>query len=140
MIGFEPETPYGHRVANRLATERVAWLVTVDGRGTPQPLPIWFLWDGKTILIYSQPETAKLRNLARSDRASLHLNSDAYGDDIVVLTGTAAVDESAPPASDVPAYIEKYADGLRSLGMTPEAFAASYSVPIRFRPRKVRGW
>ena len=42
----DPSTEFGARVARRLDEEVVAWLTVVDGAGTPQPAPIWFLWDG----------------------------------------------------------------------------------------------
>ena len=57
----------------------------------------------------------------------------------MILSAEAAVDLDAPPAYDVPAYIEKYADGLKSISMTPESFAAAYSVPVRLRPTGLRG-
>ena len=56
-----------------LATDVVAWLTTVAADGTPQSSPISFLWDGPTIFFYSQPDTPKLRNLARSPRVSFTL-------------------------------------------------------------------
>ena len=59
---------------------------------------------------------------------------------VVVLTGTAEIEPSAPAADQNPAYIEKYADGIASINMTPESFAATYSVPIRVTPSKVRGF
>ena len=42
----DPSTTFGARVERRLRDEPVAWLTLVDPRGTPQPAPIWFLWDG----------------------------------------------------------------------------------------------
>jgi PPOX class probable F420-dependent enzyme len=52
---IDPSTDFGARVARRLADETIGWLVTVDAEGTPQPSPVWYLWDGETILIYSNP-------------------------------------------------------------------------------------
>lgn len=137
---IDTSTDFGQRVAQRLASEQVAWLTTVDGAGVPQPAPIWFLWDGETALIYSQPKQAKIRNVERSGQASLNFNSDFHGGDVVVLTGKAEIDASAPPADQNPAYVEKYADGFASINMSPEAFAATYSVALRVTPTKVRGF
>jgi PPOX class probable F420-dependent enzyme len=78
-FALDPSTEFGARVARRLADELIGWLVTVNGRGAPQPSPIWFLWDEGAILLYSQPETAKLRNIAANPRVAMHLPADAVG-------------------------------------------------------------
>ena len=136
---FDTTTEFGQRVARRLGEERIGWLTTVDPDGTPQPSPIWFLWDGETILIYSQPNTPKLRNIERSGKVAFNLDGDGRGGDIVILTGEARIDRDAPPAKDYPEYLEKYRQGLERIGMTPEQFTASYSVAIRLTPARLRG-
>lgn len=140
MSIIDTSTDFGQRAARRLDEEQVAWLVTIDGSGTPQPVPIWFIWDGESALIYSQPNQAKIRNIERSGRASLNFNSDFHGGDVVVLTGAAEVDTAAPSVDQNPAFVEKYAEGFVSIDMTPETFAASYSVPLRVTPTKLRGF
>jgi PPOX class probable F420-dependent enzyme len=138
MIDFT--TTFGKRVLKRLKTEKVIWLVTVGPDRTPQPRPVWFLWDGDTFLIYSQPEAHKIRHLERGNRVALHLNSDAEGDDVVVFTGEARVDTDAPPARDVPAYLAKYRKGIAGLDSTPEGFSRDYSVALRVTPTSLRGY
>ena len=136
---LDTTTEFGQRVQRRLRDETVGWLTTVGADGTPQPSLIWFLWDGETILIYSQPNTPKLRNIERSPQVALNLDGDGRGGDIVILTGEARVDRDAPGAGDHPEYLEKYRQGIERIGMTPEQFARSYSVPIRMTPAKLRG-
>jgi PPOX class probable F420-dependent enzyme len=132
-------TEFGARAARRLETDLIGWLVTVrDGR-VPQPIPVWFLWDDGSCLIYSRPGTAKLRNLAANPAASLHLDGDGRGGDIVILTGEARVVTDVPPADRVPKYLEKYRTGIKRIGMTPESFAAAYSVAIRVTPTRLEG-
>lgn len=140
MSVIDTSSDFGQRVAKRLADEQVVWLATVDSSGTPQPNPVWFIWDGQTALIYSQPNQAKIRNVERSGHASLNFNSDFHGGDVVILAGTAQVETGAPAADQNPAFIQKYADGIASINLTPESFAAAYSVPIRVTPTKVRGF
>lgn len=134
-----PDTPFGWRVRNRLETEIVAWLTTVRFDGMPQSSPIWFWWDDETILIYSKDDTARLRNLERSPAASFHFDGNGRGGDIVVLEGTAGVSED-PPASEVPAYQEKYREEIPRIGHDPGSFSIAYPVPVRFTPRRLRGF
>ncbi len=139
-MAFEIDTgtTFGARVAERLEHELIAWLTTVNRAGAPVPIPVWFLWDGDSFLIYSQPATPKLRNIAANPNVSLHFNSDGSGDDIAVVTATAA--ESGDPRADgVPAYIAKYRSLIDGYDWTPESFASDYSVPIRLTPTRLRG-
>jgi len=126
-------------VQERIEQDAVVWLVTVDANGTPQPSPVWFLWEADSMLIFSQPDTPKLRNIARSPRVAVHFDGDANGNDIVVMTGSAAIESSGPAATDIPTYITKYGEGIAGEGMTNESFAKEYSVPIRVTPEKLRG-
>jgi PPOX class probable F420-dependent enzyme len=66
---FDTTTEAGGRADRRLREEEVAWLTTVRSDGQPQSVPIWFLWDGETCLIYSQPGRQKLKNITRIPRA-----------------------------------------------------------------------
>src|SRR5918992_3063836 len=133
-VVIDPETEVGERVAARLRDELVAWLVTVAPDGTPVPTPVWFLWDGETLLLYSQPGKPKLRHIEVNPRVALALRTDELGDDLAVITGDAEVEDSAPAAFEVPSYIEKYRDEIARQGADPESFSAAYSVPIRIRP------
>src|SRR4051794_24730378 len=92
---------FGSRAAKRLDTEIVIWLTTVSADGTPQPTPVWFLWENETVLIYSQANQAKLRNIQRNPKVALHFDSDGTGGNIVVITGEARIDPQAPPANAV---------------------------------------
>jgi PPOX class probable F420-dependent enzyme len=137
---IDPATEKGVRADARLRDEHVAWLVTVGADGTPLPTPVWFLWDGETVLVYSQREKPKLRHIAANPRVALAMRTDELGDDIVVITGDAAVDPFAPAADQLPGYVEKYGDLIARLGADPAGFAGEYSVPIRIRPTKLRAW
>jgi PPOX class probable F420-dependent enzyme len=139
-VTVEKATRTGTRVARRLRSETIVWLTTVRQDGMPQPSPVWFLWDGSEFLIYSQPKKPKLRNIKRNKRVALHLNSDESGGEVAAFAGEARIDSRAPSAKDVPEYVEKYARGIRSIGMDPDSFSKSYSVAIRVRPTTVRAW
>jgi PPOX class probable F420-dependent enzyme len=139
-FAIDTDTPFGQRAQRRLQEEKVAWLITTSEDGTPQPIPVWFLWDGpSSFLLYSKPGTAKLRNLAERPRVALHLDGNGEGGDIVVVLGAAAVTQD-PPAHEHPAYVEKYAGFIERNSWTPESFAADYSVPVRIEATRLRGF
>lgn len=136
----DPSTEFGARVARRLTEEAVAWLTLVDAGGTPQPAPIWFLWDGDTALIYSAGQAKRLAHLRANPRVSLSLDSNGRGGDIVVLTGEIVDAPGEPAVPGNPAYLEKYGASIAARSWrTPEVFAETFSVPLRFRPARVRG-
>lgn len=139
MLNVDLSTEYGLRVERRLRNDRIGWLTTVGVDDTPQPSPIWFLWDGFTLLIYSRAGTPRLANIARHPRVSLNLDGDGRGGDVVVLTGTCRPDPDAPPVDAHPAYLAKYREGILRLGLTAEGFAAAYPVAIRMTPTQLRG-
>ena len=43
-MGFEIDTSteFGAKVASRIEEQKLAWLTTIDSKGTPQPNPVWF--------------------------------------------------------------------------------------------------
>ncbi len=45
------------------------WLTTVRSDGQPQSVPVWFLWDGETFVVYSRPGQQKLKNIGSNARA-----------------------------------------------------------------------
>jgi PPOX class probable F420-dependent enzyme len=134
-------TEFGARADRRLRTDEIGWFTTVRADGTPVPVPVWFVWDGETILLYSQPKAGKVRNIAANPRASLHLDTDRHGNDMVVVTGVARVDPTTPAATFVPAYVDKYRARIdESFGGRTEELAADYSMPIRMVPDRISGF
>jgi len=123
-----------------LASETIIWLTTVGSDLTPQPRPVWFAPDGDDILIYSQPKAAKVAHIRKHPNVALHFNTDQWGSDetVVVLTGTTTLEPDNSKSPLLPAYVKKYKKDMAELGMTPEQFAASYSVSIRVKVTDVR--
>ncbi len=136
---IDESTEFGARAARRLRDEHLAWLTTVSPAGAPQPVPVWFLWEGgESALLYSRPDTPKLRNINRNPHVTLHLDGNGRGGDIVVCHGSAAV-SGDPPADEIAGYVEKYAAFIERNGWTPASFAVDYSVPVRIAITRVRG-
>jgi PPOX class probable F420-dependent enzyme len=134
-----PDTEFGTRAARHLADDVVAWLTLVDASGTPQPAPVWFLWDGSSILVYSHGEAKRLAHLRANPNVALHFDSEGAGAHVVVLTGGATVEEDTYPVHENPDYLAKYGERITGGWGTAEHFASIYSVPVRIRPKRVRG-
>jgi PPOX class probable F420-dependent enzyme len=140
MIDFSSE--FGQRVKQRLAEAYFVWFTTTGADLTPQPRPVWFVWEGESFLIFSQPGAHKVAHIRQRPNVALHFNTTDEGGDenVIVFTGSAELDPGAPPAHEVLTYFEKYAEGIAALGMTPGEFSREYSLAIRVRPEKMRGW
>jgi PPOX class probable F420-dependent enzyme len=101
---------------------------------------VWFLWDGKTVLIFSQPQKQKVRNLRKNAHVSLALDETKQGNDVVIVEGTAELLDDPNLSVVLPAYVEKYGAIMQSMGWTPEAMAADYSQGFRVTPTKFKSW
>src|SRR5215210_3090332 len=106
------------RVEQRLQQEQIIWLTTVNAEGQPQSSPVWFLWDNGTFLHHSKADQ-KVRNITRHPWVALHLN-DRHGGYVVSIEGTAEVLPGDSATNVQPAYLDKYGDGIKGLGLTPE--------------------
>lgn len=132
---------FGRTVKRLLKDQYVLWLTTMDSNLTPQPRPVWFIWDNDSFLIFSKPDAYKVRHIAKNPNVALHFNTDETGDKhVIVFTAEARMDVNCPPAHKVTAYFKKYKTGTTDLDMTPEEFSAQYSTAIRITPANVRGW
>lgn len=136
------KSKFGRVAMRRLKREYFIWLTTMDSNGTPQPRPVWFIWENGSIVIYSQARAYKLTHIRKHPEVALHFNSsdDRGESQIVVITGSAAIDATCPPANVNRAYLRKYRDGIKRLGATPDQFAGEYAVAMRITPEKLRGW
>ena len=136
------KTKFGRAAVKQLRGEYFIWLTTVDPGGTPQPRPVWFIWENDSFLIYSQAKAHKLKHIRKNPQVSLHFNSaDAKGEErIIVFAGKARIDRKSLPAHKHRAYLKKYKAGIFGLNTTLEQFAGEYSVAIRITPAKLRGW
>ena len=118
----------------------VGWFTSVAPDGRVQTSPISFLWDGETVLFYSKPDAPKVRNIAANPQVAFCLNTDEYGDRIVVIEGTAEVDATVPPWIDNPAMVAKYREPLAHWELDQDEASRDFSVAIRIRPARVRAW
>jgi PPOX class probable F420-dependent enzyme len=122
-------------VLKRLREDPLVWLTTVGRDGTPQPNPVWVLWDGETVLVYNTASARRLRHVRRRPEVALHFDRDGAGA-VAVVTGRAWIAEGEPPAHEAPAFMAKYG-GL--MVMDPERWALTFPVALRIRPMAARG-
>ncbi|MGH2560290.1 MAG: pyridoxamine 5'-phosphate oxidase family protein [Thermomicrobiales bacterium] len=128
--------PKGAHVDRRLREEPIIWLGSTRPDGRPHLAPVWFWWDGETVLIFSEPATQKIRNLRHSTHVVLALDTADEGEDVVLFAGEAELTTEPSTALMPDGFGEKYAALFRRVGSTPEAMKASYTQPIRVRPTK----
>ncbi|HEY7201845.1 MAG TPA: TIGR03667 family PPOX class F420-dependent oxidoreductase [Candidatus Dormibacteraeota bacterium] len=136
----DPSTPFGERVRRRLRDDRVVWLTTVGDDGTPQPNPVWFLWDGDSLLVYNRADAQRLRHVRTRPRVALNFDSDGQGGNIAVIVGDAELADGEPAPHEIPEYLAKYGEAMGHVAGSPEGFSTAYPVPLRIRPRKIRGF
>ena len=134
-------TEWRQHAEQRLRSNIIAWLTTVGSDGRPYTVPVWFLWDGNLVLIFSQPQKQKIRNLRKNALVTLALDDTKQGDDVVIVEGTAELLENPDISlTTLPAYVEKYGALIQDMGMTPASLAADFSLGIRVTPTKFRSW
>lgn len=128
------------RLARLLDAEPVVWLSTVRPDGTPHLVPIWFSWDGESVLIASKPHAKKIANLRANPRVMLALGEPENDFDVGLLEGVAEILDE--PAADVlpPGHLAKYRDQMAAIGLDRDEFLATYSLVIRVRPTRFLAW
>lgn len=142
IIVLNLNTKFGRVAKTHLKSEYFVWLTTVDSTGTPQPRPVWFIWEKDSFLIFSQAKAHKLKHIQKNPQVSLHFNSaDKKGEKrLIVFTGSAVIASNSTPAHKIRTYMKKYKEGIEGLGATPAQFAGEYTVAIRITPTNLRGW
>ena len=128
-----------HRLDRFLDTEPVVWISSVRPDGAPHLVPIWFTWDGESLLVFSKPHAQKVRNVRANPTVMLALGDPAADFDVVLVEARAELDRA--PARSLPAaHLAKYGERMAGLGLSPEAFLETYSQVIRITPQRPLGW
>lgn len=110
------------KIDNWLRAFRSIWVSTTRPDGRPHAVPVWFLWDGRSLYFISGRRLQKSRNLARQPWVVVHAGD---GDDVIILEGRAEIvtDHSESERVDS-AYRAKYVDpgsGAQATIFEPEA-------------------
>jgi len=71
---------------------------------------------------------------------ALNFNTDADGGEVGVLVGKARIQPEPYDAQRLAAFAEKYAEGIKDLGVTPESMLAEYRTAVVVKPEALRGF
>lgn len=123
---MEPFRQRGHipwnKIDHWLHAFRSIWVSTTRPDGRPHAVPVWFIWDGRSLYFISGRRLQKSRNLARQPWIVVHAGD---GDDVIILEGTAEIVTNHPESERVDsAYRAKYVDpgsGAQATIFEPEA-------------------
>jgi PPOX class probable F420-dependent enzyme len=125
-----------------LGLRLIATLATLAEDGSLHAVPMWFRWDGTSVLIPTSARTRKIRNLRRTPRATVMVDQCRGGMEIrgVMLMGTAEITEG-PEARQLNRSVHlRYvtAEGLA----LPEVrhYLDTDDVTIRIQPDRVATW
>jgi len=127
-------------IAQRLSAEPIIWLCTVRPDGRPHNVPVWFAWQDPTILIFSDPGTAKVRDIQRSAAVSLALDSADGGRDVVLAEGRAKL---ITHAGEHPHFLagqfrHKYSQSLGTASF--EEWRSTFSQPVLIHVERIIAW
>jgi PPOX class probable F420-dependent enzyme len=128
--------PKNAHIDERLRTNPIIWLTTVRPDNRPHMVAVWFLWDGEKFLIFSQPNTQKLRNLRHNSHVTLALDDTHGGGDVIVIDGEAELLTDPDVNATLAGFAQKYDARLKRTGMDAATLAKSYSQGIRITPTK----
>ena len=127
-------------VQRALERSDVIWLSSVRPDRRPHVLPMWFTWDGESIMVFSKPHAQKVRNLRLDPSVMVAIGQPGIDFDVELIDATAEL-ESTPTVDLLsPAFLAKYQQLMARGQLTPERYAEVYSQPITIHPQRWLDW
>ena len=77
--------------------------------GTPRVIPIWFHWDGETIVLGSPPNAPKVDVLPTNSKVALTIDRDEWPYHALLIRGTADVETIEDVTPEYAASAERFA-------------------------------
>jgi PPOX class probable F420-dependent enzyme len=131
----------GSAATELLHSTPLAWLTTVRADGQPQSSYVWFHFNGTDLLIFSQPDAGKVRNVRANPKVSFHLDGDGVGGRVLTIDAYAELFDGGVDEGRTSDYLAKYDEAIRTqLNTTPEKVHAQFSAALRIIPTRVRSW
>ncbi|WP_375383682.1 pyridoxamine 5'-phosphate oxidase family protein [uncultured Microbacterium sp.] len=141
---FDIALPAHEKALRMLERDLIAWITTIDAQGRPHAVPVWFMWHGERVVVFSEPGTQKVRHIRAGSPVLVHLQAGGtFGGDVVILNGHAEISER--PASEWLAgfrddFVEKYEAAIADYGMPLEKITETFSAAIVFTPEAIKAW
>ena len=108
----------------------------------PHVVPVWFLWDGESIIISGFISTRKIKELTRNPRCSILVNSDLGASHAVLLDGVAEVFDRPSQyiyEQSVKVYTKYMGEGAKDA--EPQSWAKDMENRIvKLTPKVVYAW
>ena len=96
-------------ILDALEHEQVVWLSTTRPDGGPHVVPLWFVWDGRSIVAFSKPHAQKVRNLRADPRVMVAVGRADATFDVELDRGLRAGACHDGPDSVADEFVRKYA-------------------------------
>lgn len=140
---FDPARPEHAKALQLLDSRTIAWFTWVGKDAAAHGVPVWFLWHEGTVIVLTEPDTAKVAAVRRGSPVLIHLETGEFGNDVVILNGTAEVSERStaewlPEFREV--YEKKYAAAIADYGTPLDEIAKQFSTTLVFTPEKLLTW
>ena len=126
-----------------LATERTCRVATVSADGTPHVSPLWFVWDGDALWLYSITRSKRWAHLRRDARLAVVIDAGREYDELrgAELSGTAAfvgeVPRTGEPHPELEHVERLFAHKYFGLDALPHDGRHAW---LRLAPDVVRSW
>lgn len=128
------------RVETLLRHEPVIWLSTVRPDGRPHVIPIWFWWDGRSLLFASKPDACKVANLRANTACMLAVGDPMADFDVALIEARAELASISTGDLLASGLLAKYADKMATIGLSPATFADTYRQVVRLVPTRWLPW
>jgi PPOX class probable F420-dependent enzyme len=125
-----------------LAAPLIATLATHSLDGSIHLVPMWFLWNGREVLIPTSSSTRKVRNLERDPAATVMIDDSRSGLDLRGLTIAGRVTITGPPTSfrlNRSIHL-KYVTPAQRDTQVVDAYLGTDDVTLRVRPERAFTW
>lgn len=140
---FDPTRPDQRKAIDLLESRTIAWLTWVGQDAAPHGVPVWFLWHDGRVVVFSEPGTAKVAAVRRGSPVLVHLETGAFGNEVVILNGSAEIsdrDAASWLAEFRERYEWKYAAAIADFGMPLDDITTQYSAVVVFTPQTILTW
>ncbi|WP_338694192.1 pyridoxamine 5'-phosphate oxidase family protein [Streptomyces sp. Q6] len=126
-----------------LAEQRTCRVATVSPDGTPHVTPLWFLWDGESLWLYSLTRSRRLADLRADGRVAVVVDAgEEYGElRGVELTGRVEFVGESPrtgaPCPELDGPEKQFA--RKNFGMSEMVYDGRHAW-ARLTPDKIASW